>query len=540
MSKHTLIKGTIILTAAGFLTRILGFFYRIWLSGQMGAELIGIYQLVFPVYSVCFTIYASGIQTAISKLTAEAERFLPKGILRTRPEAEREAARLVFSRGLLLSLSLALLLSLLLYEASPLIAARFLFEPRAEQSLRVLSFIFPFCSITACINGYYYGTKKSTTPALTQMLEQIVRIASVYFLAGTLGNGKIACETAVLGLIFGEAASAVFNLCSFALERRRDMHALRTSHTLTQSSEQAVDTHTSLSAALSKKRSPLLREISALAFPLSFNRLVVSLLHSFEATLVPFMLRKYGMTNAEALSHYGIINGMSMPFIFFPTAITGALSVLLLPAVSQASIRGETKKLNSTVFLAQKFSILLGMLSTALFILFGYDLGVTVFGEPLAGSYLRILAWLCPFLYVSSTFNSILNGLGKPYQTFLNSVIAMCIKISVIFFGVPHLGMQAYFLAILLSQIAITLMDGVLLYRLVGPACLPDHYLLKGGFALTFLGVIVAPLYQYGKADLSSPYLALLLYGGAYGLCALIACLVSGTVTLSELKELKR
>lgn len=537
MSKNTLIKGTIILTAAGFLTRILGFFYRIWLSGRLGAELIGIYQLVFPVYSVFFTIYASGIQTAISKLAAEAERFLPKNVLYNKTEAERATARLVFSCGFLLSFSLALGLSFFLYEASPLIAERFLFEPRATQSLRVLSFIFPFCSITACINGYYYGRNKSSVPALTQMLEQVIRIASVYVLAGLSGNGTIACETAVLGLIFGEAASALFNLCSLALERRKDAHALRSSAYTKNGTAQAEP---SLKAALSKKRGKLFREISALAFPLSFNRLVVSLLHSFEATLVPFMLRKYGMTNADALSHYGIINGMSMPFIFFPTAITSALSVLLLPAVSQASIRGETEKLNSTVFLAQKFSILLGILSTSLFILFGYDLGMTVFGEPLAGNYLRTLAWLCPFLYVSSTFNSILNGLGKPYQTFINSIIAMCIKLSIIFFGAPYLGMQAYFLAILLSQIAITLMDGILLYRLVGPACLPDHYIMKAAFALVFLGVIIAPLYEYGKGKFSSSYLPLLIYGGAYGICALLAFLFSGTITLKEMTALKR
>ena len=226
MSKNTLIKGTIILTAAGFLTRILGFFYRIWLSGQLGAELIGIYQLVFPVYSVFFTLYASGIQTAISKLSAEAERFLPKHVLYNKAEAERAAARRVFSCGFLLSFSFALLLSLFLYEAAPLVAERFLFEPRATQSLRVLSFIFPFCSITACINGYYYGRNKSSVPALSQMLEQVIRITSVYFLAGLSGNGTIACETAVLGLIFGEAASALFNLCSFALERKKEAHAL--------------------------------------------------------------------------------------------------------------------------------------------------------------------------------------------------------------------------------------------------------------------------------------------------------------------------
>ena len=68
MLKSTLAKGTLILTVAGFLSRILGFFYRIWLSDHLGSELLGIYQMIFPISGVCYTIYASGIQTAISKI----------------------------------------------------------------------------------------------------------------------------------------------------------------------------------------------------------------------------------------------------------------------------------------------------------------------------------------------------------------------------------------------------------------------------------------------------------------------------------------
>ena len=69
--KSKLITGTLILTIAGFLTRILGFFYRLLLSNILGTELLGIYQLIFPIYGLCFTLYASGIQTAISKMVAE-------------------------------------------------------------------------------------------------------------------------------------------------------------------------------------------------------------------------------------------------------------------------------------------------------------------------------------------------------------------------------------------------------------------------------------------------------------------------------------
>lgn len=424
-----LVRGTLILTIAGFLTRILGFFYRIWLSGAMSTEYLGIYQMVFPVYGVCFTVYASGIQTAISKLVAE----------------RRTSARRILSCGLSLSLLLALLLSILLYETAPLLAEHFLFERRAAAALRVLSFIFPFCSITACLNGYYYGQSKSFVPAFTQLLEQIVRIAFVYALFSLLQTKALSCELAVLGLIAGEAASALFHTVFFLLSQR---------------SAQRQSSHRS-------PVSPVFREVTLLAAPLSFNRLIVSLLHSLEASMVPFLFRKSGLTAAAALSHYGIINGMSMPFVLFPSAITNALAVLLLPAVSGASSGNEEKKLRTTIRIAVSFSLLLGLSSTVLFLLSGHRLGMLVFREPLAGSYLRTLAWLCPFLYLSSTLSSILNGLGKPFQTFLNSVLGMCVKILVILFFVPRLGIPGYFFSLLSGQLVLTLLDALLLSRLL-------------------------------------------------------------------------
>ena len=66
--KDQLLKGTLILTIAGFVTRLIGFVYRIFLAGELGEVNLGIYQLVFPVYSICFTIYAAGLQTGVSQM----------------------------------------------------------------------------------------------------------------------------------------------------------------------------------------------------------------------------------------------------------------------------------------------------------------------------------------------------------------------------------------------------------------------------------------------------------------------------------------
>ena len=425
MLKSTLAKGTIILTAAGLLTRVLGFFYRIWLSDKLGSELLGIYQMIFPISGVCYTIYASGIQTAISKLTAE-----------------RKSSVSVFFHGLSVSLFLSLLLSLIVYECAPFLASRFLFEERTIAPLRILSFMFPFGAVSACCNGYYYGKSNSRFPAISQLTEQLVRIACAYLLAALVNSITFSCELAVLVLVIGEAVSAVLSLMSLFFTECRGKR---------------IRTHSF--------RKEQYQSIALLALPLGFHRLIINLLHSFEATLVPFTLQQSGMTKSDAISTFGILNGMAFPFVYFPTALTGSLAVLLLPVVSRAKGEHNFQYLKKVIRLSVGFSLALGTSCLIFFLCFGDFLGTLVFHEPTAGAYLRILAWLCPFLYVSSTLSSILNGLGKVYQTFCISVLSLVIKLGVLLLLVPGYGMPAYFFGLLISQGFATIAEGILLLR---------------------------------------------------------------------------
>ena len=425
MLKSNLAKGTLILTAAGFLSRILGFFYRIWLSEHLGSELLGIYQMIFPISGVCYTIYASGIQTAISKITAE-----------------RKASVSVLFHGLTISLFLSLFLSLLLYEGAPFLAEHFLFEERTIAPLKILSFMFPFGAVTACCNGYNYGKSNSRGPAVSQLTEQVIRIACAYFIVFTFHELNFSCELAVLVLVIGEATSALVSILSLIFKECKGKKI------------NAKSLHKSG-----------LTDITLLALPLTFHRLIINLLHSFEATLVPYTLQQSGMTKTMALSEYGILNGMAFPFIFFPTALTGSLSVLLLPVVSKANKEENTGYLNKVIRLSLTFSGGLGFACTALFLITGNFLGNTVFHEPKAGAYICILAWLCPFMYLSSTLGSILNGLGKVYQTFAISVLSLVIKIGCLMLLVPTHGMAAYFFTLLVSQGFTTIAEAVTLHN---------------------------------------------------------------------------
>ncbi len=150
-----LFKGTLILTLTGFASRVIGFFYRIFLSRTFGAEGMGIYQLVFPVLALSFSICCGGIQSAISKYVAGEPTS----------RDYRHSFRVLLC-GLTLSGVLSVLFSGVVILNAPLIAARLLCEPRTEPLLRIIAVSIPFASLHSCINGYYYGIKNTKIPAI--------------------------------------------------------------------------------------------------------------------------------------------------------------------------------------------------------------------------------------------------------------------------------------------------------------------------------------------------------------------------------------
>ena len=160
---HPLITGTLLLTAVGFFCRILGFFYRIFLSRTIGAEGLGLYQMIFPIHGIAFALCAGPIQTSLSRLTA----------------ASPEKGRAFLRASLALSLSIALPLTSLIYTFADFLAARVLLAPECAPLLPALALSIPFCAIHACCCGYYYGLKKTAVPAFSQVVEQCIRIFSV-------------------------------------------------------------------------------------------------------------------------------------------------------------------------------------------------------------------------------------------------------------------------------------------------------------------------------------------------------------------------
>ena len=416
------------MTAAGVLSRIIGFFYRIFLSRTIGAEALGIYQLIGPVFSLCFALTASSIQTSISKFVGDAIGGCKDSL------CGEKKARAFLILGLVLSCGLSILTGVFMYLNADWIAVRFLGEARCAPLLVLLTYSLLPCCIHACINGYYYGKKNAFVPSLCQLIEQIARVGSVWiiFQITTEKGIPLTAFHAICGLVIGECFGLLVSMSALLREKRLP----RGSYT-SDSICNSTMTHAFL----------------AMVIPLTINRLSVAFSTSLENLLIPQKLQLYGYSQAEALSVYGILSGMTLSIILFPCVLTNSLSVLLLPAISEAKGRANENQIRRTTKKAIRLGLLLGFAFTILFLFTGDMIGNKLFHNALAGRFICRLAWLCPLMYISSLLSSILHGLGRPKQVLFVNLLACLIRIGMIWFLVPGYGIGAYLWGLLLSQV---------------------------------------------------------------------------------------
>ncbi len=428
--RNPLVFGTVVLTLTGLISRFIGFFYRIFLSNVFGAEGMGIYQLISPVLALTFALTVSGIQTAISKYVA-AE---------TGTHDYRTSFGTLWT-GFLLAMALSVLCAACIYLHADYIAAAFLLEARTAPLLRIIALSIPMAAVHSCINGYFYGIRRTAVPAISQLAEQVCRVGSVWIIYRIcLRHGlRPTISFAVVGLVIGESASMIVSVVAI----------LSRAHRVFPSG--LVHPCPAVKPAFSAYRR-IAAQLLRLAVPLSANRLVLNLLQSVEAVYIPNRLMAYGLSSADALGVYGVLTGMSLPLILFPSALTNSISVLLLPIVSEADTNGNHAAVRRAVMTSIRCCLLLGFLCTAMFLLTGRAAGRILFHSRLAGSFILTLSFICPFMYIASTLSSVLNGLGKTAQTFLFSVVSLLLRLLFVFAAIPRFGIKGYLWGMLASQ----------------------------------------------------------------------------------------
>lgn len=424
--RNPFLSGTIVLTLAGFLAKIIGFFYKIFLARIFHEEGLGIIGLISPVLVLTHSLCASGLQNAITRYVASCG------------SKKQEQGYGYLYTGILFSLALSAVMTWGIFRYAFEISVYLLHEKRCTSLLRITALSFPLASLHTCLNGYFYGRKRAAVPALSLLIEQGFRVLSVYLLYAFSLRQQTALPLAAscVGMFIGECASAVFSCILLLSDTGKQSVSMPQASITTQK----------------------FKELFTLSAPLSLNRVCISLLSTVEAIQLPQMLIRSGLSTSQALSVYGIFSGMAFPLVMFPCAITGSAGSLLLPYISEHQADGNTRRIRQATTLTLLLCLLLGAGFMLFLLLFADLLGILLFHNEAAAKQIRALAFVCPFLYLSGMLNNILHGLGKTFLTFLFSMISLSCRLFFVFYAVPSIGFSGYMYGILCSQILLDLL----------------------------------------------------------------------------------
>lgn len=424
--KRSFVKNTFILTLTSQLLRVIGIYLMAYMSGKIGSEGIGLYQLIMSVYMLAATFASSGIGIAVSRLTAEA---IGKSGGRSTTD--------VLGKAVAIGLLLGTVFGVVLFLLSDFIGAEWLGDARTVLSIKTLASGLPFMALTSCFQGYFYGMRKVLKPAGQMMFEQMARIVLIMMiLEAFLPKGlEYACFAIILACMISEALSCCFVFFLYLIDKRQ----------------------TGL-ASLNKKGT--VKKIIGISLPIAISSYIRMALRTAENTMIPAGLRKFGASSKEALSQFGQI-GMVMPIIFFPCGILAAVGTLLIPEVSEAHALKNMQRVQYIFVNVFKNTILLAILFSGIFVAFSQDFGMLIYQSIDIARLLMALAPLVPLIYLDFIVDSMLNGLNQQVATLRINILDSVIRIALIFSFVPKFGMNAYIVILYISA----LLNGTLSIR---------------------------------------------------------------------------
>ncbi|MBQ4521453.1 MAG: polysaccharide biosynthesis protein [Lachnospiraceae bacterium] len=441
LKQNKIISATIVLTAAGVLTRCFGFVNRIFLSQLIGAKELGIYQMITPIYMVVYSLTTYGITTSLTKLTA--------GIL---AKGEQKDAERLLKKAAVLTFLLSLFAFFIVFFGADFICTYILGASMLSKSLKVLAFSFFPVALKGCILAYFLGMEKSGVHASSQLLEQIFRVGCIFLFAYCIPSISHDALLAVYGLVMGEYTSFLFSYFYFLRDKKKNNLNSSCITSTNIHPQKVIVTNTTSGIKKEFEKEFGFRTFIHQSIPITANKFFITLFASIEAILIPKMLLLYYQDLQIAMEEYGHLTGMALPFLQFPATITNSLALILLPVVSKEASLEKSKRLQKLTRYCTFSCLLLGIFCTGFFYLTGPFLGEFVFHSSDAGNMIRRLSLLCPFLYLSSTMGSILNGLNRMTSSFLYHLLSIGLRTFIILIFVPEYGLNAYFIGMLSSS----------------------------------------------------------------------------------------
>lgn len=450
MSKQTFLKGTIILLVAGFITRILGFINRIFLANLLGEEGIGLYMMAFPTFILVVSLTQLGLPVAIAKQVAAAKAI-----------NDTYKIKKILSISLWTTSLLAIIFTTILIFIAPTLTNSLLTDKRTIYPILAITPVIPLIAISSVIRGYFQGIQDMKPSAVSQVIEQIVRIGLVSICTSTLlpFGVEYGAAGAMISIVFGELASLLYMFIIFKKKKDFIIHQNFFKNIF-------GGKHTFL-------------ELMQVALPTTGSRFIGSISYFFEPIVVAQSLTLAGVTSVVATKQYGELAGYAMPLLLLPTFITFALSTSLVPAISEAVTQNNVRLIEYRIQQTTRSMLLIGGWSTVIMYTFASPLLQLMYGSDNAAIYIQIMAPCFLFFYLQAPFQSILQAINLATVSMINSLVGNIIKIICIFClaSQPQLQGKGVALAICIGMLTTTFLHLATLLKNLQFTIYLRHYL---------------------------------------------------------------
>ncbi|VEF47668.1 stage V sporulation protein B [Bacillus freudenreichii] len=427
MSKF--LKGTMILMAAGLITRLLGFINRIVIARLIGEEGVGLYMMAYPTLILVVTITQLGLPVAISKAVAEADI-----------QGDQRKIKKILVVSLTVTGTLSLIFTPALIMLGPLLSETLFTDPRTYYPLAAIAPIIPIVAVSSVIRGYFQGKQNMKPSAVSQVIEQTVRIALIAVLTKAfLPMGiEYAAAAAMVASVIGELVSLFYLFTMFKVKKRFPIRR-------------------NFLSALKGGRGTF-KDLMNVALPTTGSRMIGSLSWFFEPIIVSQSLLIAGIAAGIATKQYGLLTGYALPLLTLPSFITFSLATSLVPAISEANAVRNYQLVEYRLQQALRFALLSGGLSVIVLFTFAEPLMKLIYGSENGAYFIKLMAPFFIFHYYQGPLQAILQALDLARAAMINSLIGNAVKLGVIFMlaSQPTIGITGAALGIATGTLLIT------------------------------------------------------------------------------------
>ena len=462
------LKGTMILTISSIIVKVIGSLNWIILSRVLGGEGIGLYQMGFPIYLMAITVSSAGVPVAISIITSEK---LANKDYRGAKRVFNVSLRLLLVSGLIFS-------SALLFGADFLINQHIIRDARAYYSIIALAPAVFFVTFLASFRGYLQGWQIMTPTATSEVVEQLVRVITMLVFADLFMPYGLAYAAGGASMGAGAGACcALLVLMWFYRRRKRRLHA----------EIEAQDDSIPQESA-----SHIIKRLLKLALPVSLTSLMLPIGANLDLLIVPQRLEVAGFDVRHATELFGYLTGMAVPLVNLATIFTAAMTISLVPSISESKALEHFDAIRDKIRLAFRVAMIITFPCFMGLFFLAEKVAALIYNAPGAAGAIQTMSVGILFLGMHQISTGILQGLGKTAIPVINMILACVVKVVMSWWltAIPFLGIKGASMATVADFAVAAIINMGFIYKYTG-FTFSIGSLLKPFFAAGMMGAVI-------------------------------------------------